>query len=179
MKRFAIVAALVTAAVSPALADQRITVPAATPIELVSDSTINGMVAASSGDQLEFHVKDAVVVNGWVVIPADAKAVGHLVQGGGMEIKQKSIFQGARVDSKSVVFSLDYVTSADGGKIKLDGTNQSPPAPETGGAKFLFIKMHGTNIPTLSKGSVVSAKLDHVVHVMAKTKGSASGGYDN
>ncbi len=65
MKRFAIVAALVTAAVSPALADQRITVPAATPIELVSDSTINGMVAASSGDQLEFHVKDAVVVNGW------------------------------------------------------------------------------------------------------------------
>lgn len=175
MKRFFLALVLVAVAV-PAAAAERVAVPGKTAIRLISDSVMVSTVAVNPGDVIDFHVADPVVVDGWVVIPADAKAFGHFVSGGGMEVHQR-LFS-ADVHARNIVFALDYVVSADGGKIKLDGANQSPPVTNQGEAHPFFGRKHSYGIGLLNKGTVIAAAVDHTVHVMAKEKGSASGGYD-
>jgi hypothetical protein len=171
MKRIVAASVLAALTVSPAYADQRVTVPGSTPVKLISDTVATSMGDSADGQELEFHVAEPVIVNGWIVIPADAKAVGHIVKAGGQKAR---ILPGGR--SESMTFALDYVFSADGGKIKLDDALQSPPKTKS---MHIFLASAGGE-SVLNKGTAVATDIAQTVHVLAKEKAASSsaGGFD-
>ena len=174
MKRLLFVGVLAAFCGAPAVAKQLVTVPANTVVPLVSDSVIVGTVAMNSGDELDFHVASPVIVDGYIVIPSDAKAFGHFVSGGGMKI---SVFGATKF--KPVVYALDYVVSADGKKIQLNGSDQSPPAPNGIETPHLPFSPKQQSIQILNKGTKVQGAVDHTVHVEATQKSDAANGYDH
>lgn len=53
-------------------------VPAGTTVTLVPDGTGGMADIHNAGDEISFKVKDAVIIDGWVVIPKDAPAHGTI-----------------------------------------------------------------------------------------------------
>lgn len=151
--------------------------PESTPINLVCDSVEVTAAALHPGDEVDFHVSQPVVVGGYIVIPQDAKAVGHIVDGGGAEVKQH-VFS-TKYEVHPLKYALDYVMSADGGKIKLNGAATEAPVEKVVQAHMFFGHKEQINqVGVLQKGTLVHGLVDHLVHVQARERASATGGYD-
>jgi len=161
----------------PVAAAERVTVPTHARLTLICDSVAVSTYALHPGDELDFHVSQPLVVGGYVVVPQGARAIGHIVDGGGTEVKEH-VFS-TKVETHPMTYAMDYVMSADGGKIKLDGSVTNPPAEKEATAHMFFGRKQTVNlVGVLNKGTAVQAFIDHTIHVRATQRMGANSGYD-
>jgi hypothetical protein len=165
------VAAIVVLAATPALralaAGTKVAIPAGTQIQIVNKNVISSG-AAKPGDVVDFSVVQSVAVGGWVVIASGAEAQGHVVSGGGYKVSYNPLHPGETMEP--VVLQVDYVVSADGGKIKLSAT-----PIEIKGETHRVLLNQAMSPAIAQAGTTFTVKTDHLVHVLAQQRAS---GYD-
>ncbi|MBC5825509.1 MAG: hypothetical protein GIW99_04485 [Candidatus Eremiobacteraeota bacterium] len=169
----------------PGLAATRVTVPGGTTVTVAVVNPISS-ADAKVGDVFQIKAAQDVVVGGWVVIPKDSPGQGEVAS-----VEQA----GSHGKSGKLGLQLDWIYSADGGKVKLSNVNHSASGQGNKGAastatiaSYLVLGPVGLFAHNFVRGKDVtvdsSQKLpfyvDSTVHVRATQRASSdSGGFDH
>lgn len=141
--------------------------------------------SATEGSKVAVQVTKEVDINGMAVIAKGAQGEATLT---------KVLHSGGNGSGGKIEFSVDWVTSVDGGKIALSQVNNTTPnADRKGAASTLAIAgwatfgllglfthnlAHG-NAAVIKPDKVFSVFVDHTVHVTSTQAASPAAGYDN
>lgn len=140
---------------------------------------------ANVGDQVSIVVKKEVDVNGWIVIPEGAN--GHAT----VTTADRAHGNGS---GGKLALSMDWVTSADGGKIKLSQTNHASENGDQKGASstatiatyvllgplglFAHNFVRGKDV-TIDTNKTFTVFVDQDVHVVATQHATQAPGFDH
>jgi hypothetical protein len=165
---------------SPANA-ARVTVPGGTVVPVKVVDSISS-ATANVGDVFQVRAASDVVVDGWVVIPKDSPGQGEVA---------KVDRAGSHGHAGNLGLKLQWIYSADGGKIRLSSVNHSAQGSEKKGASstatiggvlllgplglFAHNFVHGHDV-TLDASRTLTVYVDSSVHVSAKHRVNA--GFD-
>lgn len=170
---------------SPASAiPQTILVPGGTTVSVGLTEPISS-ATANLNDQVAIVVKKEVDVGGWLVIPAGAN--GHAT----VTSVEHSAGNGS---GGKLAMSIDWVYSADGGRVQLSTTNHASESGDTKGAAstatilsyvllgplgfFAHNFVHGRDV-TIGTDKAFTVFVDHDVHVAATQKAGQGQGFDH
>ncbi|MDQ2817153.1 MAG: hypothetical protein M3T49_02935 [Candidatus Eremiobacteraeota bacterium] len=177
-------AALGLALVGPVCAATRVTVPGGT---VVTVNVVNPVSSSSAkvGDVFQIKAAKDVVVDGWVVIPKDSPGQGEVAV-----VEQA----GSHGKSGKLGLQLDWIYSADGGKIKLSNVNHSAQGEGKSGASstatiasylvlgplglFAHNFVRGKDV-TVDSSQALPIYVDNTVHVHAKQRASSDNGFEH
>lgn len=165
------------------IADTRVTVQGGTqvPVKVVEPVSSS---SANVGDVFQIKAAQDVVVNGWIVIPKDSPGQGEV-----MSVDRA----GSHGHAGKLAIQIDYVYSADGGKIKLSNVNHRSEGEGRSGAASTatiatyvllgplglfahnFVKGHDV---TIDSSATILQFVDSTIHVQAKQKPNPNAGFD-
>jgi hypothetical protein len=168
---------------SISLAKQTITLPGGTPIKVHTSESLSS-ATARKGDLLEIRALDPVVLNGWIVVPENARGQAEVTEA---EPAGKHGHPG------KLVIKYDWIYSADGGKIQLSEINTTQSGQNAKGASSTatiagtvllgpvglfahnFVKGHDV---MLDASKTLTCIVDHTVHVEAVKSSTQTENYD-
>jgi hypothetical protein len=169
---------------SPAAAPGVILVPGGTPVVVALTEPISSGTA-NVDDQIGLVVKKEVDVGGWVVIPAGAS--GHAT----ITSVQRA---GGNGSGGKLAMTIDWVYSADGGRVQLSQTNHNSENGDKKGAAstatllswallgplgfFAHNFVRGKDV-TIGTDKTFTVFVDHDVHVDATQKVGETQGFDH
>lgn len=169
---------------SPAAAGSVIAVPGGTSVSVSFVEPVSSD-SATEGSKVAVQVTKEVDVNGMAVIAKGAQGEATLT---------KVLHSGGNGSGGKIEFSVDWVTSVDGGKIALSQVNNTTPnADRKGAASTLAIAgwatfgllglfthnlAHG-NAAVIKPDKVFSVFVDHTVHVTSAQTATPAAGFDN
>ena len=163
---------------------ESVLVPGGTTVAVSLSEPVSS-ATAKVDDQVAIVVKRDVDIGGWIVIPAGANGHATVTEA-----------QGAASNGSGgkLAMSVDWVYSADGGKIQLSETNHASENGDNKGAastatllSWVFLGPLGFFAHNFVRGHDVSIGpdktftvfVDHDVHVKAALKGATSQGFDH
>lgn len=187
MPRFSAVAPIVLVitvlGASISFAKQPVTLPGGTPIKIRSVESVSS-AKAHKGDLLEIRSVDPIVIDGWIVVPENARGQAEVTDA---EPAGKHGHPG------KLVLKYDWIYSADGGRIALSeiGTTQSgqnkkgtSSTATIAGTVLLgpvglfthnFVK--GRDV-VLEPNTMLTCVVDHTIHVIAVKRSAQTENYD-
>jgi hypothetical protein len=168
---------------SASFARQPVTLPGGTPIKVRSVESVSS-ARAHKGDLLEIRSVDPIVIDGWIVVPENARGQAEVTDA---EPAGKHGHPG------KLVLKYDWIYSADGGKIALSeisttqsGQNKKGTASTATIASTVllgpvglfthnFVKGHDV---ALEPNTMLTCIVDHTVHVIAVKRSTQAEKYD-
>lgn len=187
MPRFSAVApiTLVIAALgtSASFARQPVTLPGGTPIKIRSVDSVSS-AKAHKGDLLEIRAADSVIVNGWIVVPENARGQAEVTDA---EPAGKHGHPG------KLVLKYDWIYSADGGRVALSDISTTQAGQNKKGTSttatiagtvllgpvglFTHNFVKGRDV-VLEPNTMLTCLVDHTVHVIAVKRSAQTENYD-
>jgi len=178
------IALLITAlGASASFARQPVTLPGGTPIKVRSIESVSS-AKAHKGDLLEIRSVDAVVLDGWIVVPENARGQAEVLDA---EPAGKHGHPG------KLVLKYDWIYSADGGRIALSeisatqsGQNKKGTSSTATIAGTVLLGPVGLFTHNFVKGrdvmlepsTMLTCVVDHTVHVQAAKRSAQTENYD-
>ncbi|MDQ6768245.1 MAG: hypothetical protein M3Z41_10595 [Candidatus Eremiobacteraeota bacterium] len=182
-KLYGLVLAFVLLAASTASANNRITILGGTQVPVKVVEPISSS-SANVGDVFQIKAAQDIVVDNWIVIPKDSPGQGEVV----------SVDRaGSHGHPGKLGIQMDYVYSADGGKIKLsnighatEGEGKKGTSSTTTIASYVLLGPLGLFAHNFVKGKDVTIDstktfllfVDSTVHVQAKQHPAPNNGFD-
>lgn len=187
MPRFAVGAVMLSilSLLSPqaASAEQVVTVPGGTVIKIKATEEVSSGTN-HAGDLFEIRASEPVVVDGWIVIPENARGQAEVVE---------AEPAGSHGHPGKLIIKYDWIFSSDGGKVKLTDVSSSKTGEGSHGTSstativstvllgpvglFAHNFVKGHNI-VLNPSQALSCVVDGTVHIHAKEKTNQTNSYD-
>jgi hypothetical protein len=178
------IALLVTAlGASTNFAHRPVTLPGGTPIKIRSIESVSS-AKARKGEFLEIRSVDPVVIDGWIVVPENARGQAEVIA---------AEPAGKHGQPGKLVLKYDWIYSADGGRIALSeisttqsGQNKKGTASTATIAGTVLLGPVGLFTHNFVKGrdvvlepsTMLTCIVDHTVHVQAVKRSAQTENYD-